>query len=331
MKNRWRWLGFVALLLVCALVLYVIFDPNRVVRGFLAGEAFYKGRPTSYWRDVLRAEGEAGHVSRKTNMELGMSADALPVLMECARDPDVHVRWPAVYLLGRSGIRSVPVLDALLEAISDDEPDVRFQAIMAIGAWGRMARPAIPALIARLKDKETQVAHYGELALWHIDSAAAVKACGWRPFTSTKWNFTAAFPAIPQEETKPFSWGNQSTMIHTFLIMRNGTSYAVAVSEFPAKYLAGTSEEERVKASRDLAVFGLGGKLLRDDPLNYQGLRGREVIIEVGGNKVFRNRLFWVGNRLYQVNVAYVSKFRNPWAVNYFLDSFRLNECQKKK
>src|SRR5690242_3094282 len=88
----------------------------------------------------------------------------------------------------------------------------------------------LPALIARLKDKEAQVAHYADLALWHIDSAAAVKACGWRPFTSTKWNFTAAFPALPKEEQKPFSWGNQSTMIHTFLIERNRTSYAVAVS-----------------------------------------------------------------------------------------------------
>ena len=49
MKRKLRWA--LALLLVAAAALWL--EPTGVVRGWLRGEAFYQGRPTSYWSREL--------------------------------------------------------------------------------------------------------------------------------------------------------------------------------------------------------------------------------------------------------------------------------------
>src|SRR5215475_11766171 len=51
MKLRPR--TWIALLGVAGVLLAVYFEPTYCVRGWLRGEAFYDGRPTSYWRTVV--------------------------------------------------------------------------------------------------------------------------------------------------------------------------------------------------------------------------------------------------------------------------------------
>jgi hypothetical protein len=48
--KKWKWLA--AALLLGALVA-VYFEPTRCVRGWLWGEAFFDGRPTSLWADEI--------------------------------------------------------------------------------------------------------------------------------------------------------------------------------------------------------------------------------------------------------------------------------------
>ncbi len=47
-KCRYHWILSIALL---GVALAVYFEPTHCVRGWLWGEAFFDGRPTSYWRD----------------------------------------------------------------------------------------------------------------------------------------------------------------------------------------------------------------------------------------------------------------------------------------
>jgi len=53
-----KWLGFAAMsLLLVALAYGIVFEVStHVGRGWLRGEAFYEGRPTSYWRSVVEAD-----------------------------------------------------------------------------------------------------------------------------------------------------------------------------------------------------------------------------------------------------------------------------------
>jgi hypothetical protein len=89
--------------------------------------------------------------------------------MICAVDADRNVRWPAISLLGRSGLRTQSALDVLVRALDDPDVEVRLQAAAALSEWGPMARTAIQSLAARLRDPEFQVAHVSDLALWQID------------------------------------------------------------------------------------------------------------------------------------------------------------------
>jgi hypothetical protein len=52
-KSRRTWVGLLALFCVA---LAAFFEPTHYVRGWLWGEAFFDGRPTSYWRGVLEAD-----------------------------------------------------------------------------------------------------------------------------------------------------------------------------------------------------------------------------------------------------------------------------------
>src|SRR5262249_51555036 len=47
MRRRWvLWVGLV----LAAVIAVVWLDPTRVLLGLVRNEAFYRGRPTSYWR-----------------------------------------------------------------------------------------------------------------------------------------------------------------------------------------------------------------------------------------------------------------------------------------
>jgi len=54
MWKRCRYWFLLAALIGVAFAVY--FEPTRCVRGWLWGEAFFDGRPTSYWRNVIEAD-----------------------------------------------------------------------------------------------------------------------------------------------------------------------------------------------------------------------------------------------------------------------------------
>jgi hypothetical protein len=54
MKFRRRYRLFLPAIIGVALVAY--FEPSHCVRGSLWGEAFFDGRPTSYWRTIVRRD-----------------------------------------------------------------------------------------------------------------------------------------------------------------------------------------------------------------------------------------------------------------------------------
>src|SRR5262245_55754223 len=43
-------------LLLIAVILALWFEPTGGLRAWLRGEAFYRGRPTSYWREIIRRD-----------------------------------------------------------------------------------------------------------------------------------------------------------------------------------------------------------------------------------------------------------------------------------
>lgn len=111
--NRWR----VLILLVvglAALAILVYFEPDGRVRGWLHGEAFYAGRPTSFWRSIV--ERDLQHDPR--TFFVGDCRRA-PTWWERAND------WLRIPRSHRSSLDLVNMPDAepVLRALSEDEDE----------------------------------------------------------------------------------------------------------------------------------------------------------------------------------------------------------------
>lgn len=323
MRIRRLLLG-IGLCLALSALLWSIFDPNQMVRGLLAGEAFYQSKPTSYWRQVLRGDGEQGHISRASERQFGWHRECVPVLLECSRDPDRNVRWPAIYLLRRGNYRNQRILDLLTESLNDNDPEVRLQAILTLGAWERAAQSAIPALSSLLHDPIEQVAYFAYDALWSIDVEAAVKLTGWQRCASPEWNFSVMLPALAEQEQRP-SEDDETVIMHSFKAWRKPSCFVVVVSEYPEERVKQVAETERLDPARNALVLGLGGKVVHDEQIELQGHNGREFLIEVKDMGLLRGRAYWIGPRFYRVLVASKPEFWNSKIFDYFLNSFRFD------
>lgn len=145
MKRRWKlWLGLVLLLVAGAAFMYPsIYWP---VTGWAKGEAFYQGRPTSWWRGKLVSSLSQPGGRSVLNSWLGM----------------IHKPWglevdafEEVFLALVSDPSAVPVLIALLE---DPDTWVVYQAISMLremkGDAGIAAKQAVPELIVLGKSQK---------------------------------------------------------------------------------------------------------------------------------------------------------------------------------
>src|SRR5579862_4720093 len=135
MTRRWFLLILLLLLLLGSLLL--VPSVRWPVYGWLRGEAFYQGKPTSYWSQKIRILGEAwrsgnsaspspladrfhsifqsGDIYTEEQEAVALFKDpsALPVLLALLKDESPVVRSAGVYLLDKTGLPAdtmVPVL-----------------------------------------------------------------------------------------------------------------------------------------------------------------------------------------------------------------------------
>ena len=302
------------------------------ILGVLDGDDFLDWRPTRYWREVLRQEGEANRLSDETITAFKYREAAVPVLRTCARDDNRNERWPAELLLGRLALHhNHATLPTLREALKDD--DVGGSALRAIIGLGNLRANAIfaaPDIVPLMKGPELQVRFLAEKALWAIKKKLAIEAGGWRPFRSARWKFSVSFPSPLHEEQKPNTLDDR-LVIHWFSSAHGATRLTVAITECPPELFQGT-DEERLAAGRDAVLFGLGGKLLDDQAFERGSIKGREFVIEktierngVTNRTLLKSRVFWIERRQYHVQAAYNEELCVvPAVVDYFFDSFEI-------
>src|SRR5262249_13798398 len=162
------------------------FEPNRRLRGWLHSEDFFQGRPTSYWSKVLRQGFVEGESRVEGLRELSSESEAIPVLIGCARNPDVRARLGALSLLTRSKPgqigrlwrdRAFPVC---LDALHDQDRRIGRFALASLPSAKEKAPSAVPAIAALLDDPDEQTASQADALLWSIDPDARAKQLGWR-------------------------------------------------------------------------------------------------------------------------------------------------------
>jgi hypothetical protein len=154
----------------------------------------------------------------------------------------------------------------------------------------------------------------------------------WEEIVSTEWEFSAQLP-IPIEHKKasvqtPF--GNAPLDSYTASV--GPTRFTVAVSEYNRQVALEFTEDQRYKSSDQETPKLLGGKLAYSAPIRQHGVTGREQIIEVPSKGTIHTRMFLIGNRSYQIQVAYPPhRPLDATTKKRFLDSLVINYRQSRK
>ena len=107
---------------------------------------------------------------------LGTNArPALPLLLQCAQEPNQNAAGGAIYALGKLHCEPDLVIPVILARLNDPQLYTRANAVTALGAFGARASNAIPALINALNDSDPRVAGRAQKAILNIDSNALAR------------------------------------------------------------------------------------------------------------------------------------------------------------
>jgi hypothetical protein len=168
-KRRCLWLCL-TLLLVALLLLPAV---HWRVIGWVKGEAFYQGRPTSYWSR------EAGNLMQIGAMVWG-SPKASVVIPQWQRQPS----WIEQYLptgIGNSSTefalfkKDEEELPVLIELLHDPSAQVRLVAAQSLCHFGPEAEFAAERLLPLCYDQDKDVRRMARMAMRNIDIETALK------------------------------------------------------------------------------------------------------------------------------------------------------------
>lgn len=150
--------------------------------GWWNGEAFYLGRPTSYWSADIQdweAKDMPNSWIAKVMVRLGLreSPRSRPRILEpdqkLAELLHVHRAYPQPTDNAPTYKAAVPVLVELLE---DEHEQVRRQAALTLGHIGPDAQLGVPALIRLLRDQSQSVRNAARFALKEIAPQEEIEA-----------------------------------------------------------------------------------------------------------------------------------------------------------
>ena len=306
-------LGFIAV----ALSVAILVDRTSTVLGILRGDAFYRGRPTSHWQQVIGADGADGQLRLKT-FELFDDWGAAPVLRACLRHPDSDVRWPAIVLFRRCASFGDQKKE-FMRLLDDPVEDVRVEAIYALARLRREALPALPRLVELADSQDVGVATAARYALWSIDANAALEAEDWTVFLSEEWGFSVQFPGEVDHDSRPAKYIDSD--LHEFWAWSGPSRFTVALSF--AILDDNLTVAERYDLAAQVTADALNGTVEINESVEQHGVTGSEQKI-VTDRGTMRTRLFIVGDRVYQVQVVYQPQLLHPDAIKHFLDSFTI-------
>lgn len=142
---------------------------------------------------------------------------------------------------------------------------------------------------------------------------------------SQEGGFRATFPAKTQTTSMPVKSGEVSVTMNMVAAEKNGASFVVSYVDYPAGTLGQKSLDQAFQDIIDGTVGNVQGALRSAEPISLGGAAGRAVVIDVPAQNVaMHERIFLVGDRLYQVMYGGPKGTESAKEATAFLDSFKL-------
>jgi len=146
-------------------------------------------------------------------------------------------------------------------------------------------------------------------------------------FRAVEGRCSVLFPGPPEEETETTDTPGGPVETHSFSVNRVDAAYLVMYVDRRVPVGGEVTPDAILDAVRDGALANVGGKLLEERPIKFEGHPGRELKAEAGpGTTILRFRMILVGRRLYMTLVTTSRKRAHSEDVERFLDSFKLLE-----
>lgn len=151
---------FVFILILIAVIGVVVaiglIEPNGRLLGYLRGEQFYAGRPTSYWARQLATESAASMRAMDTLVQA--RRESVGVLKEILSNPSVYpskARISALEVLSGLGYDADSAIPVVLNVLNDEDPHLRALAATILPNLGASPEVAVEALTEQLKTEPT--------------------------------------------------------------------------------------------------------------------------------------------------------------------------------
>jgi hypothetical protein len=171
MRRRLVWLLIV--LFVAGFVTIALSPRGRwIIHGLWHGESFYKGLPTSYWREQAKEWADSEKTVDGGGFSGSGDAAPPPKLLDQIRERGNKAlpTNPAPSPIGHHR-KGIPVF---LELLDDPDPDVRRYAAFALADIGQEAKVAVPRLAGLLRDGTPEVRRVAAIAILMIEKRGNV-------------------------------------------------------------------------------------------------------------------------------------------------------------
>lgn len=160
-------------------------------------------------------------------------------------------------------------------------------------------------------------------SLLHVLPAAAQTAV---PYTSEAMGYSVTFPAKPNVKDETVDLGDgQSAKMNTVQILAANAIFDVTVAEYPKGTVQSIGEDKVLDNARDGAVANAPGPLISEAKIDFAGRPARELTIDMSMNHVSRNRIFVIGDRLFNVGAVAAKDKTKSEAIEVFFSSFKLS------
>jgi hypothetical protein len=139
--------------------------------------------------------------------------------------------------------------------------------------------------------------------------------------------YSAAFPCQVKTGSQTVAAGTMNIPVTSNTCESAGALYSISASSFPKGFIAKHTLKGALTDAVAGAAWNVKGTVRSDTPITLAGTTGRDVLIDVKNPKATVHlRVFFVGDKQYQVMFVGPTGQENGKAAKVFLASFKLGK-----
>ncbi|QZY55848.1 hypothetical protein [Crassaminicella profunda] len=147
-------------------------------------------------------------------------------------------------------------------------------------------------------------------------------------FNCEDGGFSVDFPEEPKDEVQTLQTPLGNIDLHMYIVEKEDIAYICMYNDYPEELIKQAKADDLLVGACNGAVANVNGKNQKVTDVTLGEYPGKDLTydLEKDGRSVkAHQKIYLVGNRLYQMNIATDKEEENKESINKFFDSFKLN------